>query len=107
MSLSEMRLLVFFDLPVRTKEERAQATRFRKFLIDDGYYMIQYSLYGRLCATVENAKAHEERLKYHLPLKGSIRSMLVTEKQYANIKILLGQKKKKDKKIIEGQMSFF
>ena len=35
MSLSEMRLLVFFDLPVRTKGERPQATRFRKFLIED------------------------------------------------------------------------
>ena len=102
-----MRLLVFFDLPVKTKEERREATHFRKFLIDDGYYMIQFSLYGRICPTVENAKQHEQRLKFHLPLHGSIRSLLITEKQYAGIKILLGEKKKKDKKIIEGQMSFF
>lgn len=104
---SIMRLLVFFDLPVKTKEERRQATLFRKFLIDDGYYMIQYSLYGRICATIENAKQHEQRLKFHLPYAGSIRSLLITEKQYSNISILLGQQKKKDKKISNGQISFF
>ena len=102
-----MRLLVFFDLPVKTKEERGQATKFRRFLLDDGYYMIQFSLYARLCPNIENAKMHEDRLKYHLPLKGSIRSMIVTEKQYADIKILLGVQKKKDKKVVEGQISFF
>lgn len=102
-----MRLLVFFDLPVSTKDERAQATKFRKFLIDDGYYMIQFSLYGRICPTIENAKLHEQRLKFHLPFKGSIRSLLITEKQFASIKILLGTQKKKDKKVLAGQISFF
>lgn len=102
-----MRLLVFFDLPVKSKEERRQATQFRNFLLNDGYYMIQYSLYGRICATVENARLHEDKIKYYLPMKGSIRTLLITEKQYAGIKILLGQSKKKDKKVIEGQISFF
>lgn len=102
-----MRLLVFFDLPVKTKEERRQATQFRKFLIDDGYYMIQFSLYGRICATIENAKQHEQKLKNYLPMAGSIRSLLITEKQYSNITILLGTKKKKDKKVLDGQISFF
>ena len=109
MNMSEkfMRLMVFFDLPVKTKEERRQATQFRNFLLQDGYYMLQYSLYTRICNTVENAKLHEERLKYHLPYKGSVRSLIITEKQYSSISILLGQKKKKDKKITEGQLSFF
>lgn len=102
-----MRLLVFFDLPVKTKGETKQATQFRKFLIEEGFYMIQFSLYGRICATIENAKQHEERIKNHLPFKGSIRSLIITEKQYAGMKILLGDIKKKDKKVLEGQISFF
>ena len=102
-----MRLLVFFDLPVTTKEESKQASHFRKYLIDDGFYMIQFSLYGRICATIENAKQHEERIKNHLPFKGSIRSLIITEKQYAGIKILLGNTKKKDRRVVEGQISFF
>lgn len=102
-----MRLLVFFDIPVKKKEEQQQATKFRKYLIDDGFYMIQYSVYGRLCNTIENAKEHEKRLKNHLPYCGSVRSMIVTEKQYSTINILVGKPLKKDKKIAENQISFF
>lgn len=102
-----MRILVFFDLPVQTKEERKQATQFRKSLVQDGFYMIQFSVYGRLCHTIENAKLHEMRLKKMLPEKGSIRSLLITEKQYSSITILLGEQKKKDRKVSEGQLSFF
>ncbi len=69
--------------------------------------MMQFSVYGRLCNTIENAKMHEEKLKYFLPTKGSVRSMIVTEKQYASIKILCGEPTKKDKRIAENQISFF
>lgn len=41
-----MRILVFFDLPVKTKAEKREATKFRKFLINDGYHMLQYSVYA-------------------------------------------------------------
>lgn len=102
-----MRLIVFFDIPVDTKERRAEATRFRNYLISDGFYMIQFSVYGRLCNTIENAKSHEERLKSHLPLKGSIRSMIITEKQYSTMTVLSGEVKRKDKRILENQISFF
>ena len=44
-----MRVAVFFDLPTNTKAERRAATQFRKFLLDDGFDMLQYSVYARLC----------------------------------------------------------
>ena len=44
-----MWVFVFFDLPVGTKTERRLATRFRKFLKDDGYMMLQFSVYARVC----------------------------------------------------------
>ena len=102
-----MRLLVFFDIPVKTKDERRQATQFRKKLLDDGFYMVQFSVYARLCNTIENAKEHEKRLKNFLPYCGSVRSMIVTEKQYSTINILVGKPHKKDKKVHENQISFF
>ena len=102
-----MRLLVFFDIPVTTVENRKMATKFRKYLIDDGFYMIQFSVYGRLCNTIENAQEHEKKLKFHLPYSGSVRSMIVTEKQYSTMNILCGEKKKKEKKVSENQISFF
>lgn len=41
-----MRMIVFFDLPVGTARERKAATKFRNFLIKDGYHMVQYSVYS-------------------------------------------------------------
>ncbi|WP_374493370.1 CRISPR-associated endonuclease Cas2 [Brachymonas sp.] len=43
-----MRILVFFDLPVVTKAERRAYSVFRRFLLNDGYDMIQFSVYGRI-----------------------------------------------------------
>lgn len=86
-----MRILVFFDLPVKTASERRAATQFRNFLLKDGYHMVQYSVYTRICNGSDAVEKHETRLKLHLPPKGSIRSLVVTEKQYDSMKILLGE----------------
>lgn len=102
-----MRLLIFFDLPVKTKSERRQATQFRNFLIKDGFYMIQFSLYGRICNTIESAELHKDRVSLQVPKVGSVRAMIVTERQYANMSVLTGQIKKKEKKINSQQLSFF
>ena len=102
-----MRVLVFFDLPVKTKKERKQATQFRNFLIKDGFYMIQFSLYGRVCNTLESARLHEKRVSLCAPEHGSIRSLIVTEKQYASMTILSGTIKQKERKASSLQLSFF
>lgn len=88
-----MRILVFFDLPVATAKERKEYTRFRKFLLNDGYTMLQYSVYSRICNGHDNVQKHILRLKTHIPpVEGSIRSLVVTEKQYEKMEILLGTK---------------
>lgn len=102
-----MRLLVFFDLPVKAKYDRKKATQFRQYLIKDGFYMIQFSVYGRLCATIENAYSHEARLIAQLPQKGSVRTLIVTEKQYAEMHILVGKKKTREAHTKSQQLSFF
>ena len=101
-----MRVIVFFDLPVTTKDERRIATRFRKSLIDDGYYMVQFSVYARLCGGVDSANDIVNRLKRHAPKNGSIRCMTVTEKQYAQMKVIIGEVKKSEKSSEFYQMSF-
>ena len=92
-----MRLLVFFDLPVKTKAERRRATRFRKDLIDDGYIMLQLSVYSRICKGEDTAEKHKKRLKTLVPDAGSVRVLSVTEKQYAAMDILVGVAKKTEK----------
>lgn len=87
-----MRMLVFFDLPVTTPSERKVATKFRNFLIKDGYHMVQFSVYSRVCNGMDAVKKHESRLNMQLPGKGSVRLLVLTEKQYESMKILLGEK---------------
>ena len=50
---------------------------------------------------------HENRLKANLPPKGHVRDLIITEKQFASMNILCGQKKKKDKRVSPNQISFF
>ncbi|XXG31945.1 MAG: CRISPR-associated endonuclease Cas2 [Ferrovum myxofaciens] len=85
-----MRLLVFFDLPVVTKAERRAYTLFRRFLINDGYDMIQYSIYGRILNGEDALEKHMKRLVNSLPPEGSVRCLSVTEKQFAGMKMLVG-----------------
>ena len=101
-----MRIIVFFDLPVTDKADRIQATRFRNDLVKNGYYMVQYSVYGRLCNGVDSAQSHIEKLKTFAPATGSIRCMLVTEKQYASMQIISGTTKLSERNAKYIQLSF-
>lgn len=85
-----MRMVVFFDLPVKKKPDQRAATRFRNFLIKDGYYMVQYSIYARICMGYDGVETHKTRLYNNLPDNGSIRLLVITEKQYEGIELLLG-----------------
>lgn len=77
-----MRILVMFDLPVKTKAERRSATQFRNFLVGDGYHMVQYSVYARVCNGRDSVETHKKRILLALPSKGSVRMLVITEKQY-------------------------
>lgn len=85
-----MRILVFFDLPVKTKAQRSAAAKFRNFLLMDGYHMVQFSVYARICSGIDSVSTHRDRLSTAIPSKGSIRMLVITEKQYDNIHIFLG-----------------
>lgn len=102
-----MRILVFFDLPVKTKRERRAATQFRNFLIKDGYYMVQFSVYARVCNGNDMVELHKQRLKMNVPNEGSIRVLVITEKQYEKVEILLGKKSKYERPVDYENLSFF
>lgn len=102
-----MRILVFFDLPVVKREDRKEYQQFRRFLINDGYTMIQFSVYSRICNGSEGIHKHVLRLKKNLPPKGSVRFLQVTEKQYSEMKFLVGNQKPQEKKINAQQLSIF
>ncbi len=81
-----------FDLPVITEEEKRIYSKFRKFLLKDGYIMMQYSIYSRVCKNSDDVEKHVNRIKQNLPDKGNIRLLQVTEKQYNDMLLLVGTK---------------
>lgn len=80
-----MWLFVFFDLPTNTKKERKAAAKFRKGLLQDGFTMMQYSVYTRHCASKESTEVHIKRIKAMLPEAGQVSITQITDKQYGNI----------------------
>ena len=90
-----MRLLVLFDLPTGSKAERKSYSEFRKFLIQDGYHMEQFSVYSRLLITRESAATHVARLKANLPSAGEVTVIEMTEKQYEDRLVLLSERKER------------
>lgn len=102
-----MRIIIFFDLPVKTKANRREATRFRNFLLNDGYHMLQYSVYARICNGTDAVEKHRARVKQNLPDNGAIRMMVITEKQYEAIDILLGRLTQADEPFQAEQLSIF
>ncbi|MCI6696833.1 MAG: CRISPR-associated endonuclease Cas2 [Solobacterium sp.] len=87
-----MRVLVFFDLPMLSSEDRKAYTRFRKFLINDGYMMLQESVYCKLAMNQNAANALILRLKQNKPSAGLVQALVITEKQFANIELIIGDK---------------
>ena len=103
--LKVMWVIVFFDLPVTSKLQRAAATKFRNFLLNDGYMMIQWSVYGRVCRAQDAVDKHIRRVQDALPASGSVRALQVTDKQYSRMKILLGNQLSEEAK--GGQQLLF
>ena len=102
-----MRILVFFDLPMVTHIERRAYTIFRRFLINDGYDMIQFSIYGRILNGNDAEIKHMKRLVDNLPPAGSVRCLSVTEKQFASMKLLVGLPLFQEKAVKAQQMLLF
>ena len=86
-------LVVTFDLPVGSKKQRKAATDFRKFLIDDGYQMIQFSVYARYCPSEDASDVHRKRARTAIPPGGQVRILGITDKQFAKMENFLGRKR--------------
>lgn len=98
--------IVLFDLPTDTKQARREYTCFRKHLLQDGFTMMQYSVYMRHCPSDENARVHVARVKSALPPDGEVRIVKITDKQFGKIEVFYGQKRKKTEQPAL-QMQFF
>ena len=99
-----MWMMVMFDLPVLTKADRKEYTRFRNYLLDCGFSMSQYSVYFRLVSSKERVERFERRIADQLPDDGKVQIITITDKQYENIKAFYGHEPDKLKKTDQLQL---
>ena len=93
MNLRVMRVIVFFDLPITTIQGIRAYTKFRRFLLKDGFIMMQESVYSKLAQNQLAANALISHVKKNIPDEGLIQILTVTEKQYSNMEMIIGNKK--------------
>jgi CRISPR-associated protein Cas2 len=94
-----MWLFALFDLPVKTKAERRDATRFRKDLIGNGFQMFQFSVYARYCGSETVADGCRRRIRRVLPAGGEVRLLAVTDKQFGKMDVFAGGKRRETEAI--------
>ena len=93
-----MWIFVMFDLPVGSKQQMREATKFREFLLDEGFEMSQFSVYARFCNGRDSYESHLKRIERNLPEKGEIHVLTFTDKQYEGIVRFSSQRRKKPRK---------
>ncbi len=90
MSYRFMRVLVFFDLPTETLENKREYRRFRNVLIKNGFLMMQESVYCRMLITPSAGKAVMDIIRKNRPSEGIVQIMTVTEKQFSGMEYITG-----------------
>jgi CRISPR-associated protein Cas2 len=101
-----MWILVMFDLPVGTKAQRRAATRFRQWLLDQGYEMSQFSIYMRFCVGREQLERRIRDIAKARPDKGSVHLLSVTDKQFEQMVVFRGPQTMRGPKVPE-QLALF
>ena len=89
-----MHVLVMFDLPVGSSEQRKEYTRFRKFLIKNGFLMMQESIYCKLALNATVVNAIKDQVYKNKPKEGLVQLLTITEKQYERMEIIVGSEQK-------------
>jgi len=78
-------MMVMFDLPTETKQQRHAASRFRNCLQDLGFFMAQYSVYLRFTGTRENSQKYIRAVKRNNPCTGDVNILFFTDTQFGDI----------------------
>ena len=88
-----MRVIVFFDLPVVTGEQRREYAKFRKLLLKSGFMMMQESVYCKLALNGTAVQSIVNNIRKNSPPEGLVQILTVTEKQYSKMEFVVGEKK--------------
>ena len=88
-----MRVIVFFDLPTETMDNKRDYRNFRKYLIKKGFMMLQESVYCKLALNQTVANSIIESVRSNKPAEGLVSLLAITEKQFSKMEYICGEKK--------------
>lgn len=88
-----MRMLVFFDLPTETSEDRRNYRQFRKILIKNGFIMLQESVYCRMMTSPSVENSCRNLIHVNKPPRGLVQILCITEKQFVKMDYVVGEYK--------------
>lgn len=86
-----MRIIVFFDLPTESGDDRRNYRKFRKALVKNGFIMLQESVYCRMISSPSVEMSVKKMIKDNKPPKGLVQFLSVTEKQFAKMEYVVGE----------------
>ena len=95
-----MRTIVFFDLPNIYAKDRRNYNEFRRYLLSEGFVVMQESVYSKIVLNTQQSEGLMDRLRKKSPKKGLIQVLTITEKQYSQIEYIIG---KSNTKIIDTE----
>lgn len=87
-----MRVIVFFDLPMESLNDKREYRSFRKFLIKRGFLMMQESVYCKLAMNQTVANGIMDSVRANKPKEGLVQMLCITEKQFSKMEYVVGQK---------------
>jgi CRISPR-associated protein Cas2 len=86
-------LFAMFDLPVTTRAARRRYAQFRRLLLEEGFTMLQFSVYARHCASEESSEVIRDTIRAGLPADGQVRLLAVTDRQFGKMEVFYGKKR--------------
>lgn len=92
-----MWVMAAFDLPTQTISQKKRYSRFRKILLENGFTMMQFSVYIRNMPTLHKAEALIKRIGTCTPVQGQCAFIMITDKQFGMIKNFYGPKPANEK----------
>lgn len=98
--------MVCFDLPTETKADKRAYREFRKFLLEDGFFGLQYSVYARPTTSPDSYATHRNRVLQHLPDHGQVRLLGFTDRQFGRMEVYSGITKQLTERLPE-QLEIF
>lgn len=79
-----------FDLPTLTSGDMRNYREFRRFLIKNGFIMMQESIYTKLAINPQSAELVRKQVRKVIPKDGLVQMLTITEKQFQDMELLIG-----------------